>query len=258
MLQFTLLEATRVDNTVTRCLIKDDDGFYYYANTSKPVAACENLGSEELGSCLNRKGVDPACLWPACADDWREAEADAEKNTTLYIKRPRLMGGLAFLQYPDYHPGLTTREVTVCETLLKAPHPNLVAYHGVITDASDRVTGVVYTRYDSDLLEHIRSGKPFSAEHIISSVSAAVAHLHSLGLVHCDIRPPNIFVKGEGESMQVVLGDFDATYVLGEIIRAKYGSAPFWPVEYEPGMEVDFEIDDFMLKKVEEWLEYQL
>lgn len=100
-------------------------------------------------------------------------------------------------------------------------HPNICPYLGVVLDGSDRIVGIAYKRYDTCLFDAVTSNsvpeifEAATISHIMHSVETGMNHLHRLGLVHCDIRPENIFLSKakNGTAMEVGIGDFDSAKV---------------------------------------------
>ncbi|KAL4935318.1 hypothetical protein BDV06DRAFT_234434 [Aspergillus oleicola] len=150
-----------------------------------------------------------------------------EVNTAwsaVYIKTPSL---LAYI-----HGNLEkqiAREIETCEILRKNPHPNIATYYGY-NETYGRVSGLCFKQYRSTLLETVNpqclgkvafrsSARELVREDIISGlegISAAIKHLHSLGLVHNDINPANIMIDGDGT---LILIDFDSCRYIGESLR---------------------------------------
>ncbi|RYG72831.1 protein kinase family protein [bacterium] len=63
-------------------------------------------------------------------------------------------------------------------------------------------------------------GQKFDARRCLENIAAGISHFHSLGVVHSDIKPDNIFVdlKSSGRPIFVV-GDFDSTHEFGAVCR---------------------------------------
>jgi serine/threonine protein kinase len=121
------------------------------------------------------------------------------------------------------------------------PHPNICEYLGVWSDDKlryewqgkrinvsldkDRVTKVVFKKYDCNLDETVTNGHPVDIAHCLRSIAAGLEHLHSIGYVRSDIKPENIFVlypkAGEEMAVQYVIGDFDSVQVAGNILTGK-------------------------------------
>ncbi|KAF8489874.1 kinase-like domain-containing protein, partial [Russula emetica] len=69
-----------------------------------------------------------------------------------------------------------------------------------------------------------------------------VNHLHSLGIIHQDIKLENVMVKNDGH---VVLGDFDlASNTLKT--RSVCGTLPYMAPEVLRNMEYSYSVDWFL------------
>jgi serine/threonine protein kinase len=114
-------------------------------------------------------------------------------------------------------------------------------YHGVSLDETEIqvVDGLVFDRYESSVHDMVRRGISFDATKCIEHLKKAIHHLHTLSLVHCDIKPDNIFVKYATafspdnifvkyatafSPEHYVLGDFDFTHREGTYLGAKAGT----------------------------------
>ncbi|XP_048881730.1 uncharacterized serine/threonine-protein kinase SBK3 [Brienomyrus brachyistius] len=67
---------------------------------------------------------------------------------------------------------------------------------------------------------------------VVSQLSGAISHLHSLGFVHRDIKPENIFLCDRG-GRWVKLGDFGLTRARGTQVRAVWYESPYCVPEVE-------------------------
>ncbi|XP_004077998.1 serine/threonine-protein kinase SBK2 [Oryzias latipes] len=85
---------------------------------------------------------------------------------------------------------------------------------------------------------------------VMSQLSGAVTHLHSLGFVHRDIKPENVFLCDRSCSW-VKLGDFGLTRAIGTTVRAVWYESPFCTPEVEAAKEAEIEME----KKQHEGLE---
>lgn len=115
------------------------------------------------------------------------------------------------------------------------------------------VSGLAFKRYDCDLHAYVHRGARFDAEDALAQIAAGIGHLHSLGLVHCDIKPRNIFVDAGGEGKAAfVVGDMDSAHEVGREAELKWGTD--WWVERSVGRAVP-EMDWYGLGRVRKWLE---
>lgn len=153
------------------------------------------------------------------------------------------------------------REIWAAEKYRSAPHANICEYLGVITDAKDFVIGTVYRRYTMDLRQPVERtnflrvlpsppSPPLHTDYIMAAIESGMNHIHSLGLVHCDIRPDNIFV--DVDIGRVVIGDFDGTNEPGNPLLGR--TAMSAPKHTADGL-VGFHIDIGLVKEIEDWLQ---
>ena len=118
-------------------------------------------------------------------------------------------------------------EKAVYHNLMKHPHPHIV--HGILCVPQ----GLFMHRLAMTLETRIAGSSPISPStqrRWIRQLSGAVVWLESLGYVHGDLRPANIFLDSVDD---IRLGDFDSTVKRGE--QLKVASEPFCKVneDYE-------------------------
>lgn len=77
-------------------------------------------------------------------------------------------------------------------------------------------------------------------QRVMSQLSGAVSHLHSLGFVHRDIKPENIFLC-DRSCRWVKLGDFGLARPIGTKARAVWYDSPFCTPEVEPAKNIEKE-----------------
>ena len=60
--------------------------------------------------------------------------------------------------------------------------------------------GLVFERFDTNVSQFLNRGplKVAGMRHVLRSVLAALAYMHELGLVHADLKPANILLRGAG------------------------------------------------------------
>jgi serine/threonine protein kinase len=87
----------------------------------------------------------------------------------------------------------------------------------------------------------------------LQHVSDTIQHIHSLGLVHCDIKPKNISV--DLQRRRYILGDLDLTHLEGEAMYLNYG-IPSWDPLFSNTNFVALRITDLNgLAMLRTWLE---
>ncbi|KAI6262869.1 hypothetical protein MCOR34_011955 [Pyricularia oryzae] len=140
----------------------------------------------------------------------------------FYVKRPDLMAaGSVDLA------SLVLRELNVCETLKKHPHPNVATYHGCLV-SEGLVTGLCFTRYPQTLagklnpdslnksefmkMEDFAAARKLAAENCLAGIEAGIRHLHALNIVHNDLNPANIAMTEDGVPVNI---DFDSSSAPG-------------------------------------------
>lgn len=91
-------------------------------------------------------------------------------------------------------------------------------------------------------------------QRVMSQLSGAVTHLHSLGFVHRDIKPENIFLC-DSSCRWVKLGDFGLARAIGTTVRAVWYESPFCTPEVEPAKEAEKEMERRRTEGTEEEVE---
>jgi serine/threonine protein kinase len=82
-------------------------------------------------------------------------------------------------------------------------HPNIVSLLDVGLFARPAPAppeiGLVYGRYDGTLVKILQLPLKWDGvQHVLRSVLAGLAHMHAAGLVHTDVKPENILLRGAG------------------------------------------------------------
>jgi len=104
------------------------------------------------------------------------------------------------------------------EILQKLNHNRIIRYHDQYEDSKRRLNIVMDLASGGDLSDKIKTqqakGRLFAEDVIIGWLGqtvSALAYLHSLRILHRDLKPKNIFLDDQG---QVKLGDFGIARVL--------------------------------------------
>lgn len=118
-------------------------------------------------------------------------------------------------------------------------HPNIVTVHDFGRDGG-RYYIVMEHIEGQDLKTLIKEAAPFSVEYALDlaiQICAGVGYAHRAGLVHCDIKPQNILVTGDG---RVKITDFGIARALanlrpGETTDVVWGSPQYYSPEQAAG-----------------------
>jgi serine/threonine protein kinase len=183
----------------------------------------------------------------------------------VHTKKQRILRNDTFMGDPGRFEILMRSEIAICELLHQDPHPNIAKYMGCETTDfgdMDRVTAIVYKKYDMDLFEYAAQGllKSKQIPMILSAVENAMKRLHKLGIVHCDLQPRNVFLRSkalpslEQEIDEVVLGDFDSALEVGKVIEMKHAIKDWWPKDVDYGDEARPEHDMYSFGLLQPWL----
>lgn len=126
------------------------------------------------------------------AIDLRRAEAD-DPNSRVAIK----FLSAAFSEHPDALVSLQ-REARKTQQLA---HPNVITVHDFDRDG-DRVF-MTMELLDGEPLSRLdrleqRLGKVFDRSDLVRQFADGLAYAHSQGVVHCDLKPDNVFVTASG------------------------------------------------------------
>ncbi|ROI36415.1 Serine/threonine-protein kinase SBK2 [Anabarilius grahami] len=114
-------------------------------------------------------------------------------------------------------------------------HPSLTRAIGIFYSTPSHYVFAQEAGLYGDLYDVIVSEEGVSeecAQRVMSQLSGAVSHLHSLGFVHRDIKPENIFLC-DRVCRWVKLGDFGLARAQGTKVRAVWYNSPFCVPEME-------------------------
>ena len=116
---------------------------------------------------------------------------------------------------------------------------SIACYKGVVTElinGVERITELVFNKYPMTLADLSDSSLAYDADSLLADIENGVDHMHSLGLVHIDIKSSNIFVtkdfqnptaiilsNADSRAIRAVIGDFNSVHRKGEPLRLKWG-----------------------------------
>ncbi|CAI5438576.1 unnamed protein product [Caenorhabditis angaria] len=160
-------------------------------------------------------------------------KSSGEKFAAKFIKKRR---------YATSRRGVTRqnieREVRVLQKI--RGNPNVVELHSVYETASDVII-VLELVSGGELFDHVCAKEcldEVEAAAFIKQILLAVKHLHSLHIVHLDIKPENVMLKKSGET-QIKIIDFGLSREVapGATVKDMVGTPEFVApevVNYEP------------------------
>ncbi len=145
-------------------------------------------------------------------------------------------------------PELRTRFVHEARLAAKLSHPNIIPIHAV--DEAQDFVFYVMAFIDGETLAHrIRTRGPLPSTEgarVLREVAWALAHAHSHGLVHRDVKPDNILL--ESGSGRVFVADFGIAAVARDLSGAGVPGTPeFMSPEQALAKEVDARSDLYSL-----------
>jgi len=213
---------------------------YYYAHTPRRLRSIPNIDL----STLELHPIPTTKLWPKYLSQFSQAPHPLPSNT--FVKRPSL------LDYGDTPASsdlgsLILSEARVCEIMKASPHPNIVEYLGCLVDEGT-IAGLCFVRYEDTLAKRVRHGSPIDRKACLESIADGIRHIHSLGLVHCDIKPDNILMDGTNPR----IGDFDSCHVEGKKLGIKAGTEG-WAMH--ESSTATYDLDWYGLSKIKDFLQ---
>lgn len=151
-------------------------------------------------------------IWPPYSVDLTEASKPLPLNS--YIKHPALVG---YDEGDDFLSNALLQEAQIYEILRTNPHPNIAQYRGCVV-RKGRITGLCLAKYDLTLADRLKDLKrPLDVEGCLDGIRYGIQHLHSLGLIHNDVKPLNIMFNAD-DNIPIII-DFDLCQPEGEELR---------------------------------------
>ena len=161
---------------------------------------------------------------------------DASKSSMLVIKHIVKSHVLSWCRREELG-GLIPVEIAILNDLRRSRHPNITQAIGFFEDEF-YVYLVMKNKGQMDLFEFTesRNGPPDEAviRYIFKQIVAAVCHLHSLNIVHRDIKDENIIID---QTHRVTLIDFGSSAYIeeGKSFSTFHGTMDFAPPEVLEG-----------------------
>jgi serine/threonine-protein kinase len=145
-------------------------------------------------------------------------------------------------------PALRERFLREARLAAKLSHPNIIPIHSV-AESGEFVYYVMAFVDGETLAERVRTRGPFTGAEgarVLREVSWALAHAHSQGLVHRDVKPENILLEvGTGRAL---VADFGIAAVTADLATSGVAGTPeFMSPEQAVGAAADARSDIYSL-----------
>jgi serine/threonine-protein kinase len=145
-------------------------------------------------------------------------------------------------------PALRDRFLREARLAAKLSHPNIIPIHSV-AESGDFVYFVMTFVDGVTLSDRVRSRGPLSVAdgvRVLREVTWALAHAHSLGLEHRDVKPDNILM--ETNSGRALVADFGIAAVVADTdLHGAAGTPEFMSPEQAAGGALDARSDIYSL-----------
>jgi serine/threonine protein kinase len=224
----------------TSVILRDGDQ-YSHATTSRRYGSTSEVDLRELD---NPIPIPSSKIWPPFPAHFTRAPDPLPQD--CYVKRPNLLD-YGYTEASTNHPSnLLLDEAQVCEILRTSPHPNIAQYLGCIVE-SNTIKGLCFVKYDMNLSQRVKDPRPLDIDLVLHGIEKGLDHLHSLGLIHCDINPSNILMNGDTP----VIGDFDSCQREGQKLGIKAGTKGWTNEDFEFALR---ENDEYGLSKIRNFL----
>ncbi|HZU29403.1 MAG TPA: ankyrin repeat domain-containing protein [Bryobacteraceae bacterium] len=173
---------------------------------------------------------------------------DSAIGRPVAIKTIRLEPGMA----PGEDAELRARFVREASAAGKLSHPGIVTVYQLGEDGPDLFIAMEYVPGGNleDLLKKRPRLDPEHASSILRQVADALDYAHQSGIVHRDVKPPNILLRQDG---CVKIADFGIAKVIEAVTQAmtrtgaSLGSPSYMSPEQVRGEKVDGRSDQFSL-----------
>ncbi len=150
---------------------------------------------------------------------------------SVWLVRHRILHSLHALKLLDpqwlVHEKMRERFLSEGRILAQLRHPNLVAVTDVLFEYPERV-GLVMEFVQGKPLDRMIEAGPIPRDlalEILAGVLAGIAHAHGRGVVHRDLKPPNIIVVDDQGRPRPVILDFGIAKVLDDAELMASGSS---------------------------------
>jgi eukaryotic-like serine/threonine-protein kinase len=135
------------------------------------------------------------------------------------------------------------------QAVAKLRHENILEifdYSGITSESAFIVTEFIDGKTLKQLFENRRIRHPEIAAMIAAEIGGALAHAHSVGIIHRDVKPENVMIRKDGVLKLMDFGiaqvvDLQRMTVTGQLL----GSPAYMAPELIEGKPLDFRTDVF-------------
>ena len=141
----------------------------------------------------------------------------------------------------------------------RKPHPNVIQALWSVEDKFGKLAGIVFPlmtdlkKYEQEVCYGLLDLQ--LAKHVLHGLFSGVSHLHSLKILHRDLKPQNILVRGGLDAPQVKVADFGECTQLPRVDNDGHAVAltpgictwPFRAPEVELNLEYQYPVDVWSL-----------
>ncbi|KAF9494893.1 kinase-like protein [Pleurotus eryngii] len=103
-------------------------------------------------------------------------------------------------------------------------HPNILQLHGLFFDPVFHVnkgvqlpTLILPLCENDDVARFLKEHPEMPRLPFLVDVAHGLEHLHKYDIIHADMKPSNIFVRGSSPNFRAVISDFGCSKILGEL-----------------------------------------
>ncbi|MDZ4170487.1 MAG: serine/threonine-protein kinase [Coriobacteriia bacterium] len=177
----------------------------------------------------------------AMAVVWRAYDPALEREVA--IKEPLPPPGSSEHVTADFQ----RRFIREARAVARLSHPGIVTVHAaaVFDGRPGLVMELIHGRLLSDIVAHGRAPVPWTVAHI-SQLLEAVGYAHTMGVVHRDLKPDNVFVTADGG---VKITDFGIAHVASTeeytAVGTVLGTPAYMSPEQVRGLPIDKRTDLF-------------
>ncbi|KAG6054942.1 hypothetical protein E4U32_006582 [Claviceps aff. humidiphila group G2b] len=231
----------------TKIIIRGPNRDFYYAISQDRFGDSSEINLDNL----NKIPINTDSIWPRYSDRFLRAPPPVpedshvkETNLSYYVECPE---GKEEMPLSD----LVLHEIEAYELLRRHPHPSIVEYRGCVVE-DGRITGICLTKYKMTLGERMEVSTPFDKDRCLEGIERGIRHLHSLGIVHNDLKPSNIMLD---ELDRPVIIDFDSWGREGQKFAPGMKTGDLlWSINGSPYEYALCENDMFCLSRLKEFI----